>query len=333
MKSAFKTAAQVIAPARHVLIIQAENPDADSLASSLALEAILGAQGKQITLYCHVAMPKYLRYLAGWDRVVDQFPTNFDVAILVDASSRVLVERTLKESGAQHLAKVPFIVIDHHTSAVDLPMSTINILDKTAVATGQVIAALAETADWDIAADAADMIATSIMADSLGLSSNKVTAATVYALANMVEKGADLAKLEEKRRELAKKPLDVFRYKGQLFERVELHLDGQLAVVTIPWAEIEEFSDAYNPSMLIIDEMRLIEGVKVAAAFKLYPDGKITAKLRANTGAEFMDQLAEHFGGGGHPFTAGFKVYGTPYETLLKEFLQSARDKLEADRD
>lgn len=328
MNSAFKTAIKAIESSQHVLIIQAENPDADSLASSLALESILGARGKKTTLYCHVTVPKYLRYLPGWDRVVDQFPTNFDTAIVVDASSRVLMERTLKEPGARRLAKGAVVVIDHHTSDVDLPMPTINILDKSAVATGQVIAGLVEVAGWVIDAAAADMIATSIMADSLGLSSSKVTAATVYALAHMIEKGADLAKLEEKRRELAKKPWDIFRYKGQLFERVELHLNSQLALITIPWEEIEEHSDAYNPTMLIIDEMRLIEGVKVAAAFKLYPDGKITAKLRANTGAEFMDQLAKHFGGGGHPSTAGFKVYGTPYETLLKEFLKETQEEL-----
>lgn len=170
------------------------------------------------------------------------------------------------------------------------------------------------------------------MADSMGLSSSKVTAETVRTLADMVEHGANLGELEERRRELAKKPLDIFRYKGQLFERVELHLGGKVAVVVIPWEDIQAYSDAYNPSMLIIDEMRLIEGVEVAVAFKTYPDGKITAKLRANSSAQFMHELAEYFGGGGHPFTAGFKVYDMPYEALFKEFLQVAHKFLEGSK-
>jgi nanoRNase/pAp phosphatase (c-di-AMP/oligoRNAs hydrolase) len=84
--------------------------------------------------------------------------------------------------------------------------------------------------------------------------------------------------------------------------------------------------------MLIIDEMRFIEGVKFAAAFKTYPDGKITVKLRANPEARFMDKLAGHFGGGGHPFAAGFKVYDMPYEALKKEFITISSEMLEQDK-
>ncbi len=55
--------------ARHIVVIQADNPDADSLGSSLALEHALGDQGKQVSLYCGVDIPGYLHYLDGWDRV------------------------------------------------------------------------------------------------------------------------------------------------------------------------------------------------------------------------------------------------------------------------
>lgn len=328
-----KKAIKAIDSANHVLVLQAENPDADSLASALALEDILSTAGKQVGLYCQVSMPKYLRYLPGWDRVQEELPTDFDLAIIVDASRSLLFERTLSPQNIKRFSQLPVIVIDHHNTVVDLPFDTIDILDENAVSTGQVIARLSEEAGWPINKVAAGMIATSIMADSLGLSSSKVTVDTVRTLADMVENGANLSELEERRRELAKKPLDIFRYKGQLFERVELHLDGRVAVVVIPWEDIQAYSDAYNPSMLIIDEMRLIEGVDIAVAFKIYPDGKITAKLRANSNAQFMHQLAEHFGGGGHPFTAGFKVYDTPYNVLFKEFLQVAHKLLETSHD
>lgn len=325
-----KAAISAISSAKHVLVLQAENPDADSLASALALEDILTSTGKEVGLYCQVSIPKYLRYLPGWDRVVDELPVGFDLAIVVDASRAPLLERTLTPENIQRFSKVPVVVIDHHNSSVELPFETIDVLDENAVSTGQVIARLALEANWQITNISAAMIATSIMADSMGLSSSKVTVQTVRTLADMIESGANLGELEERRRELAKKPLDIFRYKGQLFERVELFLDGRVAVVVIPWEDIQAYSDAYNPSMLIIDEMRLIEGVELAVAFKTYPDGKITAKLRANSNAQFMHELAEHFGGGGHPFTAGFKVYDMPYDALFKEFLQVTLKLLEA---
>jgi nanoRNase/pAp phosphatase (c-di-AMP/oligoRNAs hydrolase) len=44
-----------IAKAEKVVLIQADNPDADSLATSLALEEILGAKGKDVcpSRSCH----------------------------------------------------------------------------------------------------------------------------------------------------------------------------------------------------------------------------------------------------------------------------------------
>ena len=131
------------------------------------------------------------------------------------------------------------------------------------------------------------------------------------------------------RRQLNKKSQAIFRYKGQLFEQVEFVAEDKIAIVHIPWEDIQNYSDQYNPSMLIIDEMRLVEDVKLAAAFKTYPDGKITCKLRANPEAAIADKIAEHFGGGGHPFAAGFKLTDTPYDTLKTEFIKVASRQIE----
>ena len=65
-------------------MIQAENPDGDSLASSLALEEILSDLGKKVSLYAPVEIPKYLRYITSWDRVENSLDTKADLAIIVD---------------------------------------------------------------------------------------------------------------------------------------------------------------------------------------------------------------------------------------------------------
>ncbi len=69
---------QLIESADNILIIQADNPDGDSLATSLALEHILGDMGKQVFMYCGVEMPGYLKFLSGWDRVSKEIPMSFD---------------------------------------------------------------------------------------------------------------------------------------------------------------------------------------------------------------------------------------------------------------
>ncbi len=328
----YRSAAKLIDQANSLLIIQAENPDGDSLATSLALEGILNGLSKTVHLYCPVDIPKYLRYLEGWDRVSRDFPQEFDLAIIVDASNEPLLAKVFTPERQASLSRRPVLVIDHHTTAVNLPLKTVNLVDKDAISSGQVVFDLCQTASWQIPADAAEFIAASILADSLGLTSSKTTAHSIRTLAACVDLGADLASLDAKRRQFNKKTVEIFRYKGRLFERVSLHLDGKLAACVIPWEEIAEYSDRYNPAMLIIDEMRLIEGVEVAAVFKTYPKGKITCKLRANEGGMFLNQLAEEFGGGGHPFAAGFKVYGWEYEDLFADFIKRAERYLTGSR-
>src|SRR4051812_26545255 len=88
-------ATRLINEAKKIIVIQAENPDGDSLGSSLALEEILGNLGKEVILYCPIEMPKYLRYILGWDRVVTTYDQTADLAILVDTGADILISKVL----------------------------------------------------------------------------------------------------------------------------------------------------------------------------------------------------------------------------------------------
>ncbi len=80
------------------------------------------------------------------------------------------------------------------------------------------------------------------------------------------------------------------------------------------------YSHAYNPSMLVIDDMRFVTGVAVVIAYKLYKDGKMTAKIRCNYGSPIGGDLAKHFGGGGHAYASGFKIEdGRPFNETKSE--------------
>ena len=70
--------------------------------------------------------------------------------------------------------------------------------------------------------------------------------------------------------------------------------------------------------MLVLDEMRLVDGVDVAIAIKTYPDQKLTGKIRSNI--PISDTIAGYFGGGGHSYSAGYKIYES-YDTAVKDLL------------
>jgi phosphoesterase RecJ-like protein len=300
---------QIINAASKIVIVQADNPDADSLGSALALESILGELGKQPYLYCAVDMPGYLRYMKGWDRIQNELPKQFDASVIVDASTMTLLEK-LSLSGEQGwLASKPCVVLDHHETVEKVvPFATVMINDHQRASTGELIYLLASQLDWPLPLAAQKFLTTSILGDTQGLSNQLASAETYRIMASFVEAGVDRPALEELRREYGKMPPEIYKYKAVLIQRTEFAADGRLALVVIPQAEINEFSPLYNPAPLIQGDMLQTAGVELAIVFKQYTDGKVTGAIRSNPKAGIAAQLAESLGGGGHAFASGFKV-------------------------
>ena len=320
----FDDAKQLIESAQKIIIIQAENPDGDSLGSAIALEEILGDLGKDVSLYCDVETPKYLRYIPGWDRVTSTFDTSADLAIIVDTTSDTLIGKSLKIPGVRHFFEShPVLVIDHHTLVESTLSFDHTLLNEKAVATGELLYFFASSVGWPINAQAAEAMFAAIQADSLGMSTQNTSIESFEAATGLVKLGASPYDIEARRREFMKKSPEILKFKGELIGRIEYYLDGQLAVVHVTWEDIQEYSDQYNPSVLVLDEMRLVTGVQVAIALKTYPDGKLTGKLRSN--AAISDVIAGFFGGGGHAYSAGFRVYES-IDTIMPELID-ATDK------
>lgn len=316
-------AIRLISAATSIVVVQAENPDGDSIGSSVALEELLSDLGKRVTMYCPVDTPKYLRYIAGWDRVTSDFPTTADLAIIVDTSADVLLGKALETPGVRHFFEThPVLVLDHHITKSTLSFEH-TLVSQDVVATGELIFNLAEKAGWAVNPQAAENMLVAIMSDSLGLTTQNTTADTFEVAAKLTRLGASNSAIEQRRREFMKKSPEILAYKGELIGRIEYLLEGKLGLVHIPWEDIQQYSDQYNPSMLVLDEMRLVEGVEVTCALKTYPDGKITGKFRCNT--PVADTIAGYFGGGGHAYAAGFRAYES-YDVIVKE-LVDATDK------
>lgn len=330
----YDTIKQRVEDAQRIVIIQPENPDADSLGTASALEEILGDLGKQVTMFCAIDMPKYLHYISGWSRVVKDFDGKYDLAIIVDTAAEALLVKTLETGGVRHFFETrPVLVLDHHNDEREEDETNAHLtfphefmLDEVAAATGEFVYDIAKHLDWKINKTAAESLLASILGDTLGLSTQSVTERTLETVLALMKLGAHPSEVENKRREYMKKPADILEYKAELITRIQYYCGGKLALVHIPWDDIQKYSDRYNPSVLVLDEMRLVEGVDVAIAIKTYPDEKLTGKIRSNL--PVADKIAGFFGGGGHSYSAGYKIYET-YEQAVKELLKATEKILE----
>lgn len=323
--------ADLIKSNHHFVVIQPDNPDTDSLASALALEHILGDLDKQVDLVCAIDLPSYLKSFPGADRVTSELPKQFDCSIIVDTASISLLEQLDKSGQKAWLTARPVIVLDHHQTEATISFATVLYCPKAA-ATGEVVYELAKQLKWPINLLAMKLLAAAILSDSQGLSSDSTSARTVHIIGELVESGVSLAELEQQRRESLRRSSELVHYKGELLQRVLYHSGDRIATVVIPWEEIEKYSPSYNPSMLVIDDMRLANNTDLAVCFKVYQSGRITAKIRSNYGKPIAAKLAEHFGGGGHDYASGFKVdSGRSVEQITQELITKANELLGGD--
>lgn len=307
---------ELVADAQSIIIIQPDNPDADSLGSAVALEQILTQLNKNIVLVCATKLSSYLNYIVGFDRVVNDIPNLFDLSIIVDSNSSTLLQNLSRLKNYSTIFKRPVVVLDHHLGEADIAHQLL-ITDVEVVSTSELIYKLALELNWPINQLAYQAIAIGLLADSLGLTTPNVNAQTIYHLGQLVEAGVSIADIETKRRLSYLKSPRLVNYKGQLLQRIEYYLENRLNLLVIPFREIESYSYEYNPSALVLEDMRLVKDNLVSIIIKSYPD-RLTAKIRTSNDQPIADKIAEHFNGGGHAHAAGCKLALS--QTSLEQF-------------
>lgn len=317
---------QLVDDAHAILILQPDSPDGDSLGSALGLEEMLGDLGKTVHLYSYKEPEPYLRHLEGWDRVSQDLPKTFDLTILVDTGSPALIKAALEHHGPALISK-PFVIIDHHVSRQPFGFKTTEIVEE-AVATAELLTRIALKLKWPINKPAAYKLASALLADSLGLTTSGTTAASVAALAELAQRGANLYELAKARRESTAVTPDLLHLKGRLLESVKFLAEGRLAVAEITPDMVAKYKDIAEPYTLILSDMQWTRGVELVAVFKNYGT-KINVPLRSTTGA--AGPVAESLGGGGHPNAAAYKCKTTNVAeeiTLLEKTFTERRAEI-----
>lgn len=319
MSTIYDDIKKLVDEAGTILILQPDNADGDSMGSALGLEEILGDLGKTPLMYSYKPSETYLRLHEGWDRVSQTFPKAFDLTILVDTASPTLLVNTLEKHGTE-LSKHPAIVIDHHNSRSEMGFITHELIDPQAASTGEQIVQLADKLGWKMNPAAATKVASAIVSDSLNLTVPMTSYGTVWALAECVKAGANLAEMNARKREANALTPSLLTIKAKLLTTVDYAFDGRLAIATIDTETMDRYKDEHDPCDLIIWEMQWVKGVEVAAVFKHYGT-KIKVSMRAKR--PIAAKLAEAFDGGGHDRAAAFRAEGTDMDEAVKKFKEA----------
>lgn len=318
MSNEVKALSNLVAEAGHILVLQPDSPDGDSLGSALGLEEILSDLGKTVSMYSYKEPEPYLRSQEGWDRVSQNLPKAFDLTILVDTGAPALIKSALEHHFTELTGK-PFVIVDHHTSRTPFGFTTTDIIEPAAAA-AEIVTQIALDLSWDINESAAAKLATAILSDSLNLTTPDSTAHTVEMLAELVRRGANLYQMYKTKKETSALTPELLKLKGKLLTAVQFFADGELAILEIPPDIVAAYKDEYEPYTLVLTEMQWTKGVQLAAVFKNYGT-KINVPLRSKDG--FASPIAEVFGGGGHANAAAFRCKSTNVSEEIQSLVQA----------
>lgn len=313
-------AATAIRTANSLVLACHVRPDADALGSLLGLKLGLEKLGKQVTALSADGVPSLYRFLPGWETVEQHAHGQWDLGIGIDCdgSDRIgPVERTVLEQ--------PLVIdIDHHTGPD--PFGQIQVVDRTAAASGELIYELLRTLDVEIDPDIAVNLLAAILTDTGSFRFSNVTPNVLRIAAELVEAGAHPAPIYEA--VYGSRPFAASRLLGSLLSSLQCSADGKIVWASLQQADFIRFGVDTTATEGFVDQIRMVEGSEVAVFFREEPAGEVRVSLRSR-GNFSVAAVAEEFDGGGHVPAAGCTLPG-PVDSAIEQVIGAIEARMSA---
>lgn len=293
------TAAKALHRAKKALIVAHVNPDGDTLGCLLALGLGLMQKGKKVSLLCQDTMPTRFQYLPGSELVKSQCLEKVDVAVAVDCGS----PRQLGSIGKIFFKAPCTIQIDHHDFGD--AFGKIQVLDPEASAVGEIVHDLLRALKSDITPAIATCLLTSIIVDTGAFRFSNVRAKTFEICARLIKTGVDVQHLIDESYWMKSRSMALLS--ARTLSQARFSEDGAVAWATANQRDIRRHGASLSDADSVADDLRSIEGVKIAVLFRETEHGNFRVSLRSKKNIN-VALVAKKFGGGGHHNSAGCSI-------------------------
>ena len=325
MKRRLKILSQIIKAARtgeSFAICGHMRPDGDSIGSQLAVAYALKNLGKKVAVFSHDAMPGKLAFLDPKKILRGaQRPRHYDCVIVTDCAS---FERlgTICETVAR---RGLLINIDHHGS--NSRYGDLNWVNSKCASSGEMIFRLLKQAGWPITAQIADCLFTAISTDTGSFQYATTRPSTYAAAAELVQRGANLSRICDE--VYQSYPLSRVRLQRHMYNSFKLIEQNQIAYFWIRRSDYQKTGALPDESEGLIDDIRNIQGVKVALLFEEIEPELTRVSWRSKVPELDVSNIAVNFGGGGHLSAAGARIPGKQ-QTTQRRVLAAVKAALAA---
>lgn len=275
-------------------------PDGDGVGSSLGLYWLLKSLGKDAEVLVRGEVPSAYRSLPGADQIhdIDHIEEHYDAVFVIECSD-------LSRPGIEGLQNVTTVNIDHHSTSEHF--GTINWIDSTASAVGEMIYNLCKAIGGRITKDIAECVYMALVTDTGSFHFSNTTERTLKVASELVKAGARPSKIGED--VYNNYPWSRIELMKQVLGTVKRDPTGRVAALrqTLEMRKLAGAVDGDNNGFVNIP---LAAREVLAAVYmrEVGPD-RYRASLRSK-GDINVAKVAEKFGGGGHKNAAGLSVEG-----------------------
>jgi phosphoesterase RecJ-like protein len=295
---------QALRERERFVIVSHLRPDGDALGSQLAMGLSLRAIGKEVTLWNEDGMIEKLSFLPGSELV--SFPPDrsqdFDALIALDTAAYPRLGTPLRAIGKVGLT----INIDHHIS--NPGYGDLAHIDAESPATGQILYELLADQKLPLTRDIATNLFTAISTDTGSFQYPQTSARTYEIGAALIRAGVNVGQLSQQLYESY--PFRRVELLRALLNTLKLTAESRAASFALTMHTAATLGVLPEDNEGLIDHLRAIDTVLVAAFFEELPDGLIRISLRSKTPAVDVSAICGQFDGGGHKLAAGARIRG-----------------------
>ncbi len=298
--------------AKSFLVTSHTGPDGDSVGCVLGMRYFLETLGKSnVTCALQDPVPRVYEWMPGAEDIVDADGVKraYDLVVVLDVAQRERIGRIGEKLGADQ----KFVIIDHHPG--DRPFGAVNFIDPTFASCAEILLDLHDAAGIQPSTEAAQAIYVGLVTDSGSFRFGNTDARAHRNAARLVALGVDPADVATRVFDaMSMQKLDLLR---RVLDRIERSHCDRFAWSHLLEHDMQQSGAGAEDTEGLVNFIRNLDGIQVAALFRELPSGKVKVSLRTRPPID-AGAMLKPLGGGGHAGAAGLQVDGPLAEAVKK---------------
>ncbi len=292
--------------------------DGDGLGSELGLYYALKIMGKQVRILNHNPVPASYDFLNedGSIEVYDRkkhesVVSQVQVCIVIDVGDWDRL-RQLGSDIKKH--ELTLMCVDHHPAVEKF--GEVNIVHPGASSTGEIVFLLLQALGIDLSSEISTALYTAILTDTGSFRFTNTTVNSHQMAGYLIARGVDHIGVYQRIYE--REPLGKINLLTELLSNLNFECDSRVVWAAVSREMLKKHGVGAHDTDGLSDFPRRISGVMISILFLEIDDSLTKISFRSN-GVVSIHDLAQAFGGGGHPYASGALVR-RPMARVISEF-------------